>query len=207
MARVIRHHDSIAAPEATARCVSLGTGCAPVRLPSLRTGGTRPTRRARRRAPTTPSSRSWGCGGKMSRATRHMSSSWTTVQTSSTSPRRGCFLSNRSAGRDLGKAQRTGRGVFRRAAGTGASALHPGERLPELRASRSARAGSHRPLSLTDLPVHVERSEARSTLDRRCHHGADADVRNGNGPRRRPAARKTKRPDEALWSGCAFSIT
>lgn len=115
-------------------------------------------------------------------------------------------MSNRSAGRDLGKAHAQAGEYF--------GALPERERPRYILVSDFQNFELHDlhelvviDLSLADLPVHAERSEARSTLDQRCHHGADADVRNGNGPRRRPAARKTKRSDEALWSGCAFSIT
>ncbi len=48
------------------------------------------------------------------------------------------LVEQKSVGRYLGKAYKQ-RGVFRRAVGTRTPALHPGERLPDLRASRSGR--------------------------------------------------------------------
>ena len=58
---------------------------------------------------------------------------------------------------------RTGRGVFRRAAGTRAPALHPGERLPYLRASRSGRAGDRCGLPALRTCLRMSRRSASSS--------------------------------------------
>ena len=62
------------------------------------------------------------------------------------------IVEQKSAGRDLERRLQAGRGVFRRAPRTRTPPLHPGQRLPDLRASRSRRTGRGRLSALRPTP-------------------------------------------------------